>query len=113
HAVLIGFITDIRNSFDFLFLDQLGNTLLQGFFVYLVWQCIYDNRLASVIHVFEVGIRTHDYATTTSPVPFTDSGHAINSAPSWKVRSRNIFEKLVYCAIGILKAIQTTINYLT
>jgi hypothetical protein len=55
HAGLVGLVADVRNAFDLLLGDQLGDALEQRPLVHLVRQLVDDDRLAlAAVDVLEV-----------------------------------------------------------
>ena len=73
HPGLIRLVTDFRNAFDLLLVDQLGNLFEQRALVDLIRQLVNDDRLtvARFIEVFEVGFTAHDHTATAGAITIT------------------------------------------
>ena len=60
HAVTIGLIADFRNPLNFLFFQQLGNTLYHCRFIDLIGNLVNNNRLFVFMQFFNRTLGSHD-----------------------------------------------------
>ena len=105
HAVFIGLVANIRNAFDFLFVDEFGDTLLQGLFVDLIGQRVDNNRLAIGGKIFEVRFGTHDDSATARAITFAHANDAIDNATCRKVWCGDELDQLINCALRVAQTI--------
>ena len=85
HTVLVGLVANIRDAFDLLFVDELGDAFLQGLFIDLIRQGIHHDGLTVVTDVFEVCFGPHDHATAPCAITLAHAHDAVNDAASWEV----------------------------
>ena len=96
HPTLVGFVAQVGNAFDLLFVDQLGDPLQQRTFVHLVGQLVDDDGLAlTAIDILEMGRRAHDQATATGAIPVAHTRHAIDDAGRGEIGSRDDLDQVV------------------
>ena len=93
HARFIGFIAQIRNTFNFLFVHQLGDTFNQALFIHLIRDFVHDNRLAisAFWNGFKVRFRTHHHAATPRAIAFAHTCQTVNRRACREIRSRHEF----------------------
>src|SRR5690606_28437526 len=97
---------DVRNALDSLFVDELGDFLLQCLLVDLIGDGIDDDRLpVPFLHVFEVRLGAHDDAPAAGTVTFPHAGHAIYDAAGGEVGRWYQFYQFVNGTIRVTQAI--------
>ena len=89
HTVFVRLVANIGDAFDFLFVDKLGDALLQGLFIDLIRQRIHHNRLTIVPNVFEVRLGAHDHTAAAGAIAFAHTDDAVNDTACWKVWRRD------------------------
>ncbi|MNI21319.1 hypothetical protein D3C73_748370 [compost metagenome] len=112
HAVLVGLVANIGDTFDLLVVDELGNAFLQRLLVDLVGNRVDDDGLAvALFHVFEVRLGAHDDAAATRAIAFAHAGHAIDDAARGEVRRRDDLDEFIDRAGRIAQAIQAAVDH--
>ena len=111
HTGFVGFVLNVTDVFDFLFVHQLGHALLQSLFVDLVRQFIHDDGLAlAPVNVFKMAFGTHDHAASTRAVAFFDTADAINDAGGGKVRRGHDLHQIVDGGIRMAQHVQAGVH---
>src|SRR5690606_15084655 len=96
HAVLIGLVADVGDTFNTLLVDQFGDFLLQGLLVDLIRKRVNDDCLTiASINIFKVSRGAHDDSAAARTVTFAYPGHAVNNAARGEVRRRDHFHQFV------------------
>src|SRR5690606_34895259 len=110
HAVFVGLVANVGNAFDLAFVDQLGDTLLQGLLVYLVRKLVDDDGLSiAFLGIFEVRLGAHDDAAAAGAIALAHAAHAVDDAARGKVGRRDELDQLVDGAFGVAQAIQAAV----
>src|SRR5690606_39953728 len=105
------FVTNVRNSIDFLLVYQISRTLNHFGFVYLVRNLRYNNTLPSV-DFFEVRFRTDHHSSSTGFIGFTNTLVSVNHTSGWKVRCLDVSHDFLYLNVRIVNISQYTVNNL-
>ena len=106
HTVFVGLVTNIRNTFDFLFVDELSDALLQSLLINLIRQGINHDRLPiTFVHVLKVRLGAHDYAATPGAITFANANDSVNNSTCGEIRRRNELNELIYRTVWVAQAI--------
>src|SRR5690606_32576975 len=111
HAVLVGLITQLGNTLDLLFLDQLGDLLDQACLVHLVRNFGNDDGLlATTLHVLDLGAGTGIDATTAGAIGLHDTGTAIDDAGGGEIRALDVVHQFINGQLAVLDQRQAAID---
>src|SRR5690606_366518 len=109
--VLVGLVTQLGNTFDLLFLDQLGDLLDQACLVHLVRNFGNDNGLlATALHVFDFGTGTGIDAATAGAIRLHDTGTAIDDTGGGEIRALDVIHQFINGQLAVLDQRQAAIN---
>ncbi len=102
HAILVGFVTQLGNTFYLLLFDQLGYALDQARLVQLIGKLVDENDvLASLLIVNHFSAGTHINATATRAVGLNNSRAPIDDARRGKIGARNVLHQLIDSQVRI------------
>src|SRR5690606_30385323 len=90
-----GLVAQLADTFEFLFLDQLGDLLDQPRLVHLVRDLGDDDRFAAVVGHFDLGLGTDAHAATAGAVAGDDAGSTVDDAGGREIRARDVFHQPV------------------
>jgi len=112
HARLVGFVLDVGDALDLLFLDQLGDLFLQGLLVDLVGQLIDDDGLAVIAagNFLEVRARAHHHAAATGQVAVAHAGDAVDQSGGREVGRGDDLDQLLDAGLRIAQQRQAGID---
>ena len=97
HTVSVGFVVDIRNAFETLILDVIGNGFDKFMFVYLIREFGYDNSLSrTVVELFDFASRAENVTAPARSVSVSYTASAHYYAARGIIGSGNIFKQIVY-----------------
>ena len=102
HAVTVALVADIRDIFDRLVVDQLGNALDQKSFVDLVGNFGDHDRFAIFVESLDASFGAHDEAAAAGLVGVNDSGAAMNNAGGGEVWALHEFQNVRKLGGGIV-----------
>ena len=112
HAGFVRLILNVRNAFDLLFVDQLGNLFEQGALVHLIRQLVDDDRLlVALFQIFDVRASAHHHTAAASVVAIAHTGNAVDEAGGREVRRRNDVDQLINRHFRIGQQRQTAIDH--
>ena len=94
HALAVGFVADIRNAFDFLFLHQFGDFLHQHRLVDLVRDFVHHNRLTVLADFLNRALRPHHNRAAPGQVRIFRPAVAQNQPAGREVRPRHDADKV-------------------
>ncbi|EKE17239.1 MAG: hypothetical protein ACD_10C00550G0001 [uncultured bacterium] len=113
HAGLVRLVANIGNTFDLLFVNQLGDLLDQGLLVNLVGNLVNDDGLTIValFHILDMGATAHDDAATACLVTLANAHHAIDQCSSREVGRRDVLDQFINGQRRVFQQRQTTGNH--
>ncbi len=113
HAILVGLIAQLADTFEFLFLDQLGDALDQLGLVDLIGQLVDQDLLAAtnLVDILDGATGPYVDAATTGAVGLDDARAAVDDARRREVRPGNMLHQLIEGDIRIGNHRQTTIDH--
>ena len=80
HPVAVGFVAQVRDPFDALVLDEIGDLLEEGRLVHLVRQLADDDRDAVAAGLLEGDLGAHHHAAVAVGVHLADGVHGLHGA---------------------------------
>src|SRR5437588_9528105 len=81
----VGFVVDVRDAFDDLFVDQLTDTITKGVPVDLVWHLGHDDRLPTARLRIDMELAAKNDATPAKMHGCLHPFHTIDDPASWKI----------------------------
>ncbi|MHC2325876.1 hypothetical protein ACVI3S_003896 [Bradyrhizobium diazoefficiens] len=94
-AVAVGFIAQVADALDLLFLDQLGDALDHRRLVHLVGDLGDDERLALLADGLDRDLAAHDDRAAAEMIGGADARASENDAAGREIRSRHDVDELV------------------
>ena len=113
HAVLIRLVAQLRDTFNLLLFDQLGDLFDQTCLVQLVRQLVNDDLLTTthLVDVFNFAAGPHVYTATAGVVGLYDTGTAIDNARSREVWAGDMLHQIIDGHIRVGDQGQATVNH--
>ena len=113
HALLVGFVAQLGDAFNLLFLDQLGDFLDQPGLIHLIGQLVNDDGfLATLVGLFDVGAGTDINAAPAGAVGLNDAGAAIDDPGGGEIRPLDVFHQVVRRQAVVVDQRQAAVNHL-
>src|SRR6201991_274071 len=106
----VGFIVDMRDAFDDLFVDQLTDTIAKGVPVDLVGYFRNDDGLSSAGFGIDMNLAAKNDTTAAKMHGSLDAFHTIDDPACWKVGSLDMHHQLFDSHVLILDIGDTTVD---
>ncbi len=110
HAVAVGFIADVRDAFNTLVADKVGNLAHQRGLVDHVGDFRDDDAAAAVPHVLNLGLAADIDVAVTGIVGLADAGFSENHAAGGEVRSLDVLHQVFNGAFRIVDHAHNAVN---
>ena len=107
HTGAAGFVSDVRDTLDTLFLDKICHTLNKHRLVHSIRNFRDED---SVMLLIDLRLGAHHDTTLTSGVRFDDALRAVNGRVGREVRALDILHDVGNACIGILHIINGTVD---
>ena len=113
HALLVGFVAQLGDALDLLFLDQLGDFLDQPGLVHLIGQLVNDDGfLATLVGLLDLGAGTDINAAPAGAVSLHDPGTAVDDAGGGEIRTLDVFHQVVRRQAVVVDQRQAAVDHL-
>ena len=113
HTVFVGFIPQLGDALDLLFLDQLGNAFDQPGLIQLIRQLRNDDGvLVRLVITDNLSPGTHINTPATGTVRLHDAGAAVDNGRGWKIGPLNVLHEPVNADIRVVQQRQAAIYHL-
>ena len=102
HALAVGFVAQVRDSFDPLVAHDLGDDLDHPRLVHLIGNLVDDDRLAVLAHLLERGLPAHDHRAAAGVIGLHDAGPAHDQPAGREIGALDgVFDQLFDSDVGV------------
>ena len=112
HAVAVRFVPDVRDTFDTLFTNEIGNTLDQHPLVHLVGNGGDDERVAILANLLHVDLGAHDDGAAALVIGGERTRAAEDQSTGREIGAGNDLAQRIDTDLGIVEAGEAGIDHL-
>ena len=113
HPLTIRLVSNFRDAFDFLVVDQFGGLANHVGLVDEVGNFFHDDDLPPSLGFFDADATSNYYATTACVKGFVHAFHTVNDAAGWEIRCFHVLHELVNGDVVVVDVRDGTVNDLT